>query len=239
MAMTTCRTCGGAVSSLAVECPVCLAVDPGQRSEPAFWARFRRAKLVLTVLFCLFFLFTCGRLLPIGMRVADPMTNAPLATLPGRPFPVLVVKGVEARVNLEKDSSHIPPPASGWSYLVGPETEARIERYINEHQPVRDGNWVVRVTAVAPGIQRIALYSLCPTDTTGRFTRHGYDSNPTLQESDKTWFCVHLWRSSLGYQPCRLGHDHWSGVVARSTTRRLTTPSPPNPSAPHPHSRSG
>jgi hypothetical protein len=170
--MINCRLCGARVSTLAAECPVCLAPS-------ALMSRRRAARswkyLVRLGLFALLFAGTCAVLVPASFRLADPMTNVPLGTVPSMSLPVIVVTGTRAEVTLAKYPFRIPTVAKGSSYLVPDGQERAIEKYLRGHQdPRAEGGWSLRVKRIGSSRQRIELYWI-----NDGYRGGGYEASPT------------------------------------------------------------
>jgi hypothetical protein len=88
------------------------------------------------------------------------MTHRPVVTTAfHEPFPVVVVKGEEAWVEMMDDPERVPPPPPGASYLVPPARVRSVERYLREHDTVhRKSAWVLRVTPLDAARQRTELF---------------------------------------------------------------------------------
>lgn len=154
--MTNCRLCGARVSTQATECPVCLAP-----SAVMFRRREGRSRkhVLQFCLLALLFVGTCSALVPASFRVADPMTNVPLGTVPSMSFPVVVVTGASAQVVLAKYPFRIPAPVNGSSYLIPDGQEEAIEQYLRSHQNAwAEGGWALRVKKLGQNRQHIELY---------------------------------------------------------------------------------
>jgi hypothetical protein len=61
------------------------------------------------------FVGSCVGMLPAAARLADPMTHRPVSSS-DEPFPVVVVSGETARVEMVRDALHPPEAASGFTY---------------------------------------------------------------------------------------------------------------------------
>lgn len=104
------------------------------------------------------FVASCVGMIALASQLADPMTHMPVDRLPG-PFPVVVVKGSEAWVEMTDTPHNVAPPPVGASYLVPPEQAGRVERYLREHDAsgLLTG-WVLRVKPLSSERQRIELF---------------------------------------------------------------------------------
>ena len=101
-------------------------------------------------------------MIPLAVRVADPWTHRPVQYgSSGRGFPVVVVDGDDARVEMVEDPWSVPAPPAGASYLVPSGRVRSVGRSIraNEHAR-RDREWVLFVEDVSEGRQRVELFLL-------------------------------------------------------------------------------
>lgn len=113
----------------------------------------------LLIVVPLVFLGSCAALLPLGTRLADPMTRVPVDALPDARFPIVVVSGDDARVQYLDDVRRVPPLPAGASYLIPPGRDVAIERQLNaSHRPAAEGGWRLRVRHLAPERQHIELF---------------------------------------------------------------------------------
>ncbi len=113
---------------------------------------------VTCVLVPLLFLGSCAALLPLGMRIADPMTHRRVDAL-NTSFPVLVMTGDIPRVQLIDDLQRVPQLSPGSSYLIPAGQDDVIEKQLSERLPPNaDGGWVLRVRRLTPQRQHIELY---------------------------------------------------------------------------------
>jgi hypothetical protein len=108
------------------------------------------------------FFISCALLLPFGAWLAGLSTYIPIRSDVGKQdFPVLVVAGDKAWVNILQNPHDVPPPPVGASYLVPLEKAARIERFIREHDtPGIDASWKLQVSELSSDRQRIELVRL-------------------------------------------------------------------------------
>lgn len=126
-------------------------------------------------LIVLLFFGSCAALVPVGMRVADPMTNVPLHELRGKPFPVVVLTGRTAHVEFLTDSHPSVKLSPGSSFLIPAGQEGAVEAQLNDQwTPGREGGWTLRVTRKDPQHQRIELYWVHDGYSGG-----GYDASDT------------------------------------------------------------
>lgn len=115
--------------------------------------------LMITVVAAVLFMGSCVAMLPVAVRLADPMTRQPLDSSDGSPFPILVVTGATGRVEMLGNPRQRPVPPPGSTYLVPPGKSEEIEQYLWRHEPRRDGDgsWTLRVEERSPALQRIEL----------------------------------------------------------------------------------
>ena len=92
------------------------------------------------------------------MRIADPLTHVPLASLPDAPFPILLVDKGVPRIVILDDGHNLPPLKAGQTYLVAQGEAERIEDQLQQRQPSRSGGWELRVEQQTADRQRIELY---------------------------------------------------------------------------------
>lgn len=115
-------------------------------------ASHRKQSVVRWVILPVLFLATCGGLLPVGMRIADPMTNVAPDPARSTRFPVLVFHG-DRHQRLTVDTSQpIPALSPGSSYLVPLGAEKTVKRSLAGE------SWRLHVERPAPGRQLIELY---------------------------------------------------------------------------------
>lgn len=151
---TLCSVCGDPLESTDKFCRICLEPrrQPRRRILP-------RNRLLSCVLLPLLFAGTCSALVPLGMTIADPMTNISLQAVPQRRFPVLVMTDDTPRVELLQDLRQIPTLPAGSSYLVPRGREKAVEAALNaNHPPGIEGIWVLRVRPISRERQRIELF---------------------------------------------------------------------------------
>ena len=149
-----CAICGERLAPAGDECRICLEPRARRRRLRASWPR----RGVTYVLLPLLFLGSCTALLPVGMRIADPMTHVRVDLL-DRPFPVLVMTGGVPRVQRVRDLRRVPVLPSGSSYLIPAGQDDVIQTQLNEDLPPHaEGGWVLRVRRLTPQRQHIELY---------------------------------------------------------------------------------
>lgn len=147
--VTRCSLCGEPLAVGANACPICL--------EP------RRTRLRIRPLSCLLlllaFVASCSALVPVGIRIADPMTHRPVVDLPERPFPVVLVTGNTAHLLRLRDLRQIPEAPAGSSYLIPSGMDKAIEKQLNEQLSKHvEGGWVLRVRRLTPERQHIEFF---------------------------------------------------------------------------------
>lgn len=69
--------------------------------------------LMITVVAAVLFMGSCVAMLPVAVRLADPMTRQPLDSSDASPFPVLVVTGATGRVEMLGNPRQRPEPPPG------------------------------------------------------------------------------------------------------------------------------
>ena len=149
-----CSVCGDPLEPADKFCRICLEPrrQPRRRILP-------RNRLLSCILLPLLFVGTCSALIPLGMTIADPMTNISLQAASQRRFPVLVMTGDTLRVELLQDLRRIPSLPAGSSYLVPRGREKAVEAALNaSHPPGTEGIWVLRVRQISRARQRIELF---------------------------------------------------------------------------------
>jgi hypothetical protein len=111
---------------------------------------------LIAIVVPLCFVASCGAFLLPAARVTDPLTHKPFNR--AWPFPILIVKGNEARV-LHEDHYQPPILGEGETFLVPAGKADAFERALNDARPPgRDSAWVLRVDQTAADRQRIELY---------------------------------------------------------------------------------
>src|ERR1043166_4618355 len=149
---TRCSVCGEHFAPNARFCRICLEPRIPRHLLP------RNTRLAC-ILLPLAFVGTCFALLPLGSNLADPITNASLESAPDMRFPVLVMTGETARVQLLQDLRRIPKLPTGSSYLVPRGREKAVQAAINANRSAGiEGGWVLRVRPMTPERQRIELF---------------------------------------------------------------------------------
>lgn len=87
------------------------------------------------------------------------MTNVPIRVVPSMRFPVVVMTGSSARVQFLDDLHRIPALPATSTYLIASPSSA--ETQLNAQRPPEaEGIWVLKVRPIAPGRQKIELYSM-------------------------------------------------------------------------------
>jgi hypothetical protein len=121
------------------------------------------------------FLGTCAPLLPVSMRLVDPMTHRPLSAPPAE-FPVLVMTGERAHIERIDDVNRPPVARPGSTYLVPLAKVDEIQQQLHEpeHRVADDGGWLLRVEGRGANRQRIELVWLAEG-----FFGGVYDASPT------------------------------------------------------------
>ena len=117
--------------------------------------QFRRA--ARATLKGLFFAVTVAASIPLGVRIAEPLTHLPPTWKDGRGFPVLVLRGNTVRIAYLRDSSNSATLRPGETYLVPLSQQAAIAKQLFE----TDGrSWVLNVSSHSPTSQRVELFIL-------------------------------------------------------------------------------
>jgi hypothetical protein len=78
--------------------------------------------------FIAFFVIGWVSMLPLAMSLLDSMTLLPVTDRFRSPFPILIVTGPQARVDIVTDPFNVPALPDDSSYLVPLESVRRIER---------------------------------------------------------------------------------------------------------------
>ena len=89
----------------------------------------------LAVLLSVAFLGSWVAMLPVATRLADRMTQVPVDQI-SSPFPILVVSGGQASIDMTDSPHDVPPPPVGASYLVPAGQVGTVERYLREHDAI-------------------------------------------------------------------------------------------------------
>ena len=120
--------------------------------------RSRMARLANASL-ALLFLGSCAGMVPVSMRLLDPMTRSPIGDF-AMPFPVAVVASERASVKMVRSANGFADPGDGQSYLIPDGQDGAIERQLRERDPLgnRHATWVLRVGRLSASRQRIELY---------------------------------------------------------------------------------
>ena len=133
-------------------------------------------RLMVTIGAAVLFMGSCVGMLPLAVRLAEPMTHQPLDSSDASPFPILVVTGATGRVEMLGNPKQRPEAPPGSTYLVPPGKAQEIQGYLQMHEPRkdRDGGWTLRVEERSPTLQRIELLWL-----DDGFSGSVYDAEPT------------------------------------------------------------
>jgi len=119
------------------------------------WRSRRTTGLLLLPLL---FVASCFGFVRPASRIADPMTNIPVATIPEASLPIVVMSKGIPHVELKTGSGpfHVPPNAS---FLIPSERTSWVEAFLNDHQRVSsEGAWKLRVRTAARNAQDIEIY---------------------------------------------------------------------------------
>lgn len=91
--------------------------------------------------------------LPLGVRIAEPMTHMPIGELPEMPFPILVMRGSTPAVVLVRELRQLQPLPAGSSYLIETDRISTVQREL-----ARQGQWTLTVRSIGADRERIELY---------------------------------------------------------------------------------
>jgi hypothetical protein len=168
--LSGCRVCGERLPPSATACPICL--EPRQRA-PRVGKPWRRR--LGCYLLPLLFVGSWVAFLPLGTRLAEPMTHVAVRAVPDRAFLVVVMDGDVPRVSSIGDVTRIPAPPEGASYLIPAGQERVVEARLNADAPRdADGRWVLSVKQVAVDRQHIELYRM-----NDGYWGNGYEATPS------------------------------------------------------------
>jgi hypothetical protein len=92
-------------------------------------------------------------------KILEPSTHVPIDMKWARRFPIVVMEGDAPRVYFAEYPRQMPPLPPRSSYLIPAGADRAVQDRLNEQrEPGSEGVWVLHITRVDAGRQRIELY---------------------------------------------------------------------------------